>query len=345
LPKLLRDSGFLTQAVVTHLYLSKQYGFGEGFDRHVYLPETRAEQVTDRGIGFLRSHGDRDFFLFLHYYDPHWHYDPPAPYDRVFDPDYSGTASGIWWDFKNYTAETIDPRDLQHIIALYDGEILYVDHQLDRFLGEMKRLGVFDETLVVVTSDHGEEFLDHGGWEHQKTLYEEQIRVPLIVKLPGGAHRREKVSRQVSLLDVAPTVLDVLDLPEITAFQGRSLLALVGSRAGQSPQNAVWAETEHTVDGSHKLSLRRGASAAKLIFGVNGRERGDTLVELYDLGHDVGETVNLMDSNPNAAAGELSRLEEFLDHIADFRRGATPAKPVELSPEQLDRLRALGYVR
>ncbi len=220
LPRLLDEQGFFTQAIVTHLYLSEKYGFGTGFDRLLFMPETRAEQVTDRAIGVLRARGDRDLFLFLHYYDPHWHYDPPAPYDRTFDPDYSGSASGIWWDFKEHTPESMDPRDLHHILALYDGEILYTDTHLQRFFQEMKRLEMFDKALVVVTSDHGEEFGDHGGWEHQKTLYDEQLRVPLLVKLPGGEARGRRVGEQVSLLDIAPTVVEYLGLPSPTFFSG-----------------------------------------------------------------------------------------------------------------------------
>ena len=87
LARQLHDAGFYTQAMVTHVYLSKEYGFGEGFDRHFYLPDTRAREVTNEAVRFLEAKGDRDFFLFLHYYDPHWHYDPPPPFDVAFDPD------------------------------------------------------------------------------------------------------------------------------------------------------------------------------------------------------------------------------------------------------------------
>ncbi|MGH9332781.1 MAG: sulfatase-like hydrolase/transferase, partial [Vicinamibacteria bacterium] len=112
LARLLNDAGYFTQAMVTHVYLSTEYGFGEGFDRHRYLPETRAEEVTSHAIRFLEARGDANFFLFLHYYDPHWHYDPPAPYDRTFDPSYQGKTSGIWWDFKDLDRSSIAPADL-----------------------------------------------------------------------------------------------------------------------------------------------------------------------------------------------------------------------------------------
>ncbi len=343
LPRLLNEQGFFTQAIVTHLYLSEQYGFGTGFDRLLYMPETRAEQVTDRAIGVLRSRGDRDLFLFLHYYDPHWHYDPPPPYDRTFDPDYSGSASGIWWDFKEHTPESMDPQDLHHILALYDGEILYTDIHLGRFFQEMKRLEMFDKALVIVTSDHGEEFGDHGGWEHQKTLYEEQLRVPLLVKLPGGEGRGRRVGEQVSLLDIAPTVLEHLGAPVPPSFQGRSLLPL-GERVREGEgANVVWSETEHTVDGSHKLSIRRGSDREKLIFSLHGRGREDSRVELYNLPNDLVEGVDLANTDSDLVDREWARLIEFLDAATDWQKKNNSSVPVELTPEQLDKLRLLGY--
>ncbi|HJS74456.1 MAG TPA: sulfatase, partial [Vicinamibacteria bacterium] len=264
LPRLLRAAGYFTQGIATHVYLSREYGFGEGFDRHRYLPETRAEEVTNQAIHFLEGKGDSDFFLFLHYYDPHWHYDPPPPYDRAFDPGYEGSATGIWWDFKEQDASSIAPEDLHHIRALYDGEILYTDREVERLIQEMKRLGVFENALVVVTSDHGEEFLDHGAWEHQKTLYEEQLRIPLLIKLPGSSVSSQRVKGQVSLIDVAPTVLDVVGIGAPETFEGRSLLD--AARTGEAAESEAWAETEHTLDGSRKIAARRGDSGEKAIF-------------------------------------------------------------------------------
>jgi arylsulfatase A-like enzyme len=343
LPRLLSDAGYFTQAMVTHVYLSKEYGFGEGFDRHRYFPETRAQEVTDQAIHFLEAKGDSDFFLFLHYYDPHWHYDPPAPYDRAFDPSYQGEATGIWWDFKELDAESIDPKDLHHIQALYDGEILYTDRQLERLFQEMKRLGVFENALVVVTSDHGEEFLDHGQWEHQKTLYEEQLRVPLLIKFPNvpnglnGAMGSRRVSGQVSLVDVAPTVLDALGVPAPMTFEGRSLLR--ASRGSELPEAEAWAETEHTLDGSRKVALRRGAFGEKAIFTL---KEGDVAIELFDLARDPRETKRL-DAGASRSLLER-RLAAYLTE-AEARRGGKTPPAVELDPEDLERLRSLGYLK
>jgi arylsulfatase A-like enzyme len=338
----LRRAGFFTQAIVSHLYLSPFYGFDDGFDRHRYLPDRRAKELTDRAIGFLRSRGDRDFFLFLHYYDPHWHYDPPPPYDRTFDPSYRGQATGIWWDFKERTAESIREEELRHILALYDGEILYTDRQVERLLREMKRLGLFDPAVVVVTSDHGEEFLDHGAWEHQKTLYEEQLRVPLLLKLPNGEGRGVRIDRQVRLVDVAPTVLEAVGVGAPPSFHGQSLLPLVRGQA-DFPTEA-WAETEHTLDGRHKLALRRGARGRKWI--LTSGKAGST-VELYDLAADPAERTDLARDGQRPAGADLTlrRMESFLAEARGRRAAGPPVRRPELSREQLQKLRALGYVR
>jgi arylsulfatase A-like enzyme len=339
LPGILRDHGFFTQAIVTHLYLSRAYGFGEGFDRHHYLPETRAEDVTNEAISFLESRGDADFFLFLHYYDPHWHYDPPPPYDTAFDPSYRGSADGIWWNFKDLDATTIDPRDLHHIEALYDGEILYTDRQLERLFQEMKRLGVYDDSIVVVTSDHGEEFLDHGMWEHQKTLYEEQLRIPLLVKLPGGAKGSHRVEGQVSLIDVAPTILDLLGLEAPPTFQGLSLVSSM-DRGTSDVREEAWAETQHTLDGSHKFALRRGSAGKKAIFTV---KEGVDGIELYDLARDPEERTKLEDSGAREALEK--KLAAYLADVERRRENKASSPDVILDRRDLERLRSLGYLK
>jgi arylsulfatase A-like enzyme len=199
----------------------------------------------------------------------------------------------------------------------------------------MKRLDLFDKALVIVTSDHGEEFLDHGDWEHQKTLYEEQLRVPLLVKLPGSERSGERVGRQVSLIDVAPTICDLLGIAAPQSFQGTSLLG--AGTEGERPE--AWAETEHTLDGSHLVSLRRGADAVKAIFRI---KNDGTSTTLFDLASDPMEKTGLDD--PRTRARFQARLESFLADVEARREGKGESPPVTLDEEELERMRALGYV-
>ncbi len=178
LAALLRQAGFATEAVTSHLYVSPVYGLDDGFDHLDFRQDRKATDVANRAVDVLDRIGDRPFFLFLHFYDPHWHYDPPESTRRIFDKAYAGTITGRLQDFSRRSRSNVSAADLAHLIALYDGEIRYVDDELARVFDHLRARGLERGTLVLVTSDHGEEFLEHGSWEHQKTLYEEVVRVP-----------------------------------------------------------------------------------------------------------------------------------------------------------------------
>ncbi len=239
LPSLLQGAGWSTQAVTSHLYVSAVYGLDQGFDHLDFHQDRKAADTTDRGLALLDRFGDRPFFLFLHYYDPHWHYDPPADRLALFERGYQGSLTGNWQDFKSRTRESLKPGDLAHLLALYDGEIRYTDDEVGRLLAHLRARGLDRSTLVVVTSDHGEEFLDHGSWEHQKTLYEEVVRVPLVMAGPGVPARRGQA--QASLLDVAPSILSWAGLAVPPEMQGRNLLSAPAERE-------AYGETDHTAD-------------------------------------------------------------------------------------------------
>ena len=333
--------GFYTQAIVTQIYLSKKFGLDKGFDALHWMQEARAQDVTDRAIKFLQSKQDDDFFLLLHYFDPHFNYKPPPPYDRFFDPDYSGSAGGMYSIFSKETRDSIDRRDVDHIVALYDGEIRYTDEHIQRVFQEMKRLGIYDNALIIVTSDHGEEFLEHEFWGHSEKLYEELIRVPMILKLPEGEAGGTRQKQQVSLLDVAPTILDVLELPIPDAFQGESLLGLIGDRRGRS--SVAWSEVGTNIKAysNHKVSFRQGALGQKLIF--EDKRSKELAIEMYDLAQDPAETNDLSMVERRAIERAQTQLEAFLSMMAALERDESPSMPADLKTEDLEQLRALGW--
>jgi arylsulfatase A-like enzyme len=335
LPALLRSAGYATQAVTSHLYVSGVYGLDQGFDRLDFHQDRRATDVANRAIDLVDRFGDRPFFLFLHFYDPHWHYDPPEAVRALFAKPYAGAITGHWRDFSARTPAQVSRADLDHLLALYDAEIRYTDDEVGRLLDHLAARGALRNTLVLVTSDHGEEFLEHGSWEHQKTLYEEVIRVPLIAHGPGVAARRE--TAPVSLLDVAPTILAWAGLTPPLSFQGRSLLAPLPG----SGDREAYGETDHTVDGSHKLFLRAGASRWKAILSLDasgGSVRGE---EWYDLAADPSEKAS---ARPPAAAADAIRARALARWKAGRGSSAPASKAVCLTAEQKERLRALGYV-
>jgi arylsulfatase A-like enzyme len=331
LPGVLRQAGFATHAVTSHLYVSPVYGLDDGFDHMDFHQDRKAADVADRAIEILDRVGDRPFFLFLHFYDPHWHYDPPDDRLRLFETEYTGQVTGLWQDFSRRNMRKFTSKDLDHIRALYDGEIRYVDDELGRVLDHMKTRGLERGTLLVLTSDHGEEFLDHGSWEHQKTLYEEVVRIPLVVHGPKVEARREPA--QVSLRDVAPTVLAWADVAQPAPWQGASLLAAPGDRE-------AYGETNHTIDRSRKLFLRAGQRSWKTILTLSTDGSKVLKEEWYDLAADPREQQS---TAPLAAVAEAIRSRALDRWRGDRGRGGA-APEVRLTPEQRERLKALGYV-
>jgi arylsulfatase A-like enzyme len=329
LAETLKAAGYATQAVTSHLYVSSVYGVDRGFDHLDFHQDRKATEVADRALDALDRLGDRPFFLFLHFYDPHWHYDPPASTRATFERPYQGNVTGLWQDFSKRAR--VSAADVEHLLDLYDGEIRYVDDEIGRVLDHMKSRGLDRGTLVVVTSDHGEEFQEHGSWEHQKTLYEEVIRIPLLMRGPALSPRREPA--QVSLLDVAPTVLAWAGLAPWPHAQGHSLLASPGARE-------AYGETDHTTDGTHKLFLRGAQGRWKTIVSLSRPDRSVRATESYDLSSDPGEKRSA--SPPPDVAEALRRRA-----VGRWQAGRAPSASgpaVALTPEQRDRLRALGYV-
>ncbi|MFH2002420.1 MAG: sulfatase [Planctomycetota bacterium] len=205
--------------------------------------DVSSESVTRAVISELKSaaRSDQPFFVFAHYFDVHHDYMPPAPYDAIFDPGYDGKIEGD--DFmRNEKISTLDmskpgarkqvlsDRDLEHIRALYAGELAWVDSQIERIVKTLDELGLSQKTLVVLTADHGDEFFEHGSLGHRLTLFEEVVQVPLIMRFPGRLPAGLRVPGLVSTIDILPTLMELLDLPLMKGTMARSFLPLIEGR-------------------------------------------------------------------------------------------------------------------
>ena len=314
----LADAGFATGAVVSHVFLARRYGLDQGFadyddeqickrveDSH---KKVSSPLVTEKGLAWLASRRDaedgRRWFLWLHYFDPHTEY---------------LTHPGVSERF----GESAENR--------YDGEIAFTDAHLGEIFDALAELGFEHDTLVIVVSDHGEAFGEHGFGGHRLSLHEEELLAVLIVRAPGIAPRR--VATPVSLVDVAPTILELLDVSPLPPASGSSLVpALHGEAVVRPPilaelRSALdWRRVDAVIDGRWKL--------------MEHRVRG---ISLYDLAADPGERRNLAATRPGVAKrlyGELQALK-----LASRGRGETvdaaPAAP--LDPELSRHLEALGY--
>jgi arylsulfatase A-like enzyme len=287
--------------------------------------------VADRALLELDQVGDRPFFLFLHFFDVHGEYVPPEQTRALFPSPYRGPLLGRWREYKDRAREELPAGYLEHLLSLYDGEIRFVDDQIGRVLDHMHARGLDRSTLVLVTSDHGEAFLDHDAWGHGRSLHEEVIRIPMILRGPGV--RRGREAGQVSLLDVMPTLLEWAGLPVPPRAQGHSLLRPVGARA-------AFGDKGHAKGGARKLFLRGGQGGYKLILSLDPVADRVIREEWYDLGSDPGER---RQAPPAPEEAEALRRKALARWRAAHGQGGEGVG-VTLSEQEIEQLRALGYL-
>lgn len=354
----IKKAGYRTAAFCSSPYLNPAFGFDRGFELYhntdlekpefedtIFLEDRdkwqevhediTSPRIKELAVDWLdRHHGER-FFLFLHMWDPHFDFIPPPPFDTLFDPDYRGGVSPRHFMFNNDIHENMAPRDLEHIIALYDGEIAFTDHHLGMIFDRMRELGVLDRTLIVITGDHGTEFFEHGNKGHRTTLYDETVKIPLIVVLPDKNLKGMKIKQQAGIIDIAPTILDYLGLPVVPPMQGHSLLPAVTADRGDG-EKPLLLELED------KLKALR-TDRYKLLFNTEYQQ-----TTILDLAIDPREThQHLVTSSPSWAEinrAFYSRWVGNQETAETYRQGET-GPDVNLSPEQLERLRSLGYIR
>jgi arylsulfatase A-like enzyme len=348
LAEIMSGNGYETFAAVSHVYLTERYGFEQGFDRFddrlsaASAHKPVAAGIVDRTIDWLAGReSERPFFAWLHIFDPHWDYAPPSPYDKMFDPHYDGSMKGDFHSLSSYfkaakgydTPPHFPERDFEHVVALYDGEIAYVDAEVGRLFEHLKSRGVWDETMIAVVSDHGEEFMEHGSLEgHQWTLYDEVVRVPLMLRIPGGRFSGEVVRTPVSTVGLAGTVLDYAGIPQ--SRPRRSLAAVIESSGGDRPPVPPLL-ADLTIRREKRLTAIRDGDF-KLLRGAEGE------VELYRVSVDPGETSDLSAERPVDVERLSKRLDEVLESLAPLPDAGREREV--LDPAAIHRLRATGYM-
>jgi len=319
-PEILQKSGYHTAAFIGSLILDPKANMAPGFDRgfdhfdagfhqkhgpgedRYHTIERRAGDVVAHAVTWIKKNPKPPFFIWVHLYDPHAPYDPPAPFKTKFK----------------------DP---------YDGEVAYADASLGKLFEYLRQRGLYDRALITVMSDHGESLGAHGESMHGIFLYDETIRVPLLFKLPDELLAGHRVSSQVRLVDVAPTLLSMLSLPLPPTFQGESLVARMKSAKAKASDLPAYAETEYP----HRAfgwSALRSMRTGKYLF-VRAPKR-----ELYDQNHDVAAEHNLAATSPAVTDTLQSQLDDFRDKTASFHDDVPKSA---LNSQQSENLAALGY--
>lgn len=308
----LRDEGFRTAGVVANVHLVPRFGFNAGFEHWEYENGARAEVQVDRGLAWLGAHQDEDSFLFLHLMDPHTWYNAPEPFAGKFQGGARRPADlpevfDRWQVVSLMKRKAWSKAHETWTRNAYDEEVAYMSAQLGRFLTAVDALP--GETLIVVHTDHGEEFWDHGGFEHNHTLYEELVRTVLWVRPPGGwAAGPHRVQAPVSLADIVPTVLDLVGASKRDGLDGTSLRPFVDAKAAPQAEALTRTLVDRPLQLGHLMfgTERWGVVShgrTYILHTPTGRE------EVYDLARDPRQQ---KDRAASLGANELSQLRGAL---------------------------------
>ena len=357
LPEAMRDGGYYTRGIATNFNVAPFFNFQQGFDEYRYLEpnfvlganDTAAKllfiqflrqrietvraksgrvevgsayqdaSVVNRNLlGLLDAKPHAPWMMFVGYMDPH---DPyyPHPYD--------GTA------YSRAAHQEPNPDETPALRKLYDGEITYWDEHFGALVAELKKRGVYDDLTIVITADHGEEFHEHGGFWHGTTLYDEEVHIPLLMKLPGGEMRGNVVKHWVQSIDLMPTILKRAGIAVPDGVQGRDVF---------TGNTEVFAEESHEGNVLRSLRIHRAGAQMKLITANPGNPRGLAEREFYRIDQDPNERVNLATEEPALVEFTGKALDK---HEEDASKGRASQQSVDVSSDAnaAARLRALGY--
>jgi arylsulfatase A-like enzyme len=328
LAETMKRAGYSTGAFVSHVYVSSIFGFDRGFEtfedfgvsRPSYRPEARmepaADRVTDAALAWLKHQGRRPLFLFVHYFDAHWPYEPPERFRALFPDDYHGPLDATYDSISKFQDTHVSlPDDYRRfLIDRYDGEIRFVDEQIGRLLDGLTASGRGPRAFVVLTADHGEEFKDHGSIGHGRRLYEEVVRVPLVMgRLAPAAAPPSRVTVPVSGIDLLPTIAEVAGAAPPPGAQGASLLPLLrvptagAATSTPPPDRPLVSETIRL--NAHLKAIRRGP--LKLIQSMD-----ENRAELYDLLADPGERDDLSEKRREDRRALVRTLFSQVDFLS-----------------------------
>ena len=335
-------------ALTSSVRFADSSGFGQGFDRfeRLQLPKRkRSASLILRAKEEIASDHAQPYFAFLHFIDPHEPYDPPEPFATKWHPgipSLPATDTSTYIQARRELGAPVPDDTLAYLIALYDGEILSLDTMLGEFFDWLANRNDARGTLVVLTSDHGEEFKEHEGLSHAHNLHEELLRVPLLLHWPGRIAPGTTLDARVQGIDVLPTVIDLVGLPALDGLHGRSFAAELQGHPTTAPEDelnlivaqqrpelwAIFADLYGPAPGSYKLASKHGEAP-----------------QLYHLDRDPGGFRNIAGEAPEVH-NRLAALAQSLglgnsDRSQTQPRGTTSAPNV--SREEIEQLRALGY--
>lgn len=335
LAEILRAAGYRTAAFVANSTVGKPFGFNQGFVDSVYFDWKLSDAVNKQAFAWLEAKTHKQpFFLYVHTIDPHAPYGPPRDFREQFAAGVRSIDIGSVSNIKKLHQKKIPVTQtlIADLVSLYDAEIAFNDHNFGSLMKELRKNELYEETLIIFVSDHGEQFYEHEAWEHTTSLHREVLHVPLMIKLPSSGTGGQRIAKQAQHIDILPTILDYLGLDIPTQVEGRSLLVrrerdgLMRRSLSYVNLYGVWAESVR--EGRWKLMRQRR------------RGRQGTYLHLYDQQRDPDETVNLIEKHPVVAGYLLSLMQAH----EQGRLALKPAKAM-IDEELRQKLKALGYAQ
>jgi arylsulfatase A-like enzyme len=356
LAALLTGAGYESLGISHSFVASDRFGLHVGFQQfhlfdHLTGDELRSQEVRKALLAALLQRQDptRPIFAYLHTVDPH------SPYTLTEEGQAYAEQSPGKLDPRKYLPITFmvegigsDPGEVEHLRALYDGEVAFTEHEFGRFLTMLKLLDLYENSVIVLLSDHGEEFNEHGGFDHGRTLYEEQLRVPLIVKYPGSKWAGTRVSKRVSTVDIAPTLLGLAGVePDNLILDGHSLLPSDLSDP-RSDRRVLFAEVNPAASpqlGSvnYRALVQGDLKCIESLMDLDQFGRPVPQWQTFDLGSDPGEA-RALDANSERSRRCRDLLGKW--YAAQQERGIIGrGDPDRADEDTLRELRALGYIQ
>lgn len=318
LPEVLRKANYRTGGFVANPFLMKKHNFNQGFDYFLH-DQGRGAVLTRAALAWIDRSAEetsQPFFAYLHLMDVHSPYQPPARYAKMFAAGREGSLV-----YHNGPAPDLSKRDLEYTMALYDAQIRYLDDLVDELLKGLQERGLLENTIVVLTADHGDEFLEHGGLGHGTSVYGELLRVPLILSFPPQLEPGRRIEHLTQHIDLAPTLLELLGLAKPPSFRGSSLF---------EPADLIFAE-----NGPWRATY---AAGAKLVVNDDSERK-----ELFDEA-DALDQRQLQDGELQAELqihlDDYQRLSELFE---ESRERGDSVDGSAWTEAELEQLRALGY--
>jgi arylsulfatase A-like enzyme len=357
LADLLREEGYSTSAFTGGAGVSARNGFAQGFDSYfeyigLGIEQESLEDLYRKTQNWLQAHKNRKFFLFLHTYEIHDPYIPPEEFRKKISQEklkWNKAPLQRVFNWPRGRFKPLSEKEKDNLVVLYDGEIRYTDERLiEPLVDYLKNEDLYDQTMIIITSDHGEEFYEHKGWGHSTSLYNEQLSVPLIIKFPHAKYRDQKVSQIVRSVDIVPTIMDILDI-KVSGyeFDGESLIPLL---SGKEKEDRIFVSEKRF---GPMFPDRIAINKANLKLVVNTPYSDIHIayyhpdppqpseVELFDMRNDPREKENLAEKKAQVTRELLKRIDLYRKNSKIKKRKILrPAFDKKLE----ERLKALGYI-